>query len=134
MGAGTDPAQLPLQGRRDGEVAAGPGQPQRQQRVEAGRPGIAGGFPDRREDGDDLRGIGRRSTSARLLGGARGAVEQGNGVLAVMARRGTELIQNAGLRAPRGEGIARADGTDILASGGRGHRGLRGDRLGDGAR
>ncbi len=71
---------------------------------------------------------------AWLLGGARGVVEQGNGVLTVIARRGTELIQDSGLRAPWGERIARADGTDVLASGSRGHRGLRGDRLGDGAR
>ncbi len=68
--------------------------------------------------------------------GARpvGVIEEGDRVLAVIARRGAELIQDRGLRPAEGERIARAHNTDVLTSGGRGHRGLRGDRLGENAR
>jgi hypothetical protein len=81
-----------------------------------------------------VRGIGRRSAATRLLGGAVGAVEQGDGMLAMIAGRGAELIQDARLRMPRCQGIARAEGAHIFASSGRGHRGLRARRVRDGAR
>jgi hypothetical protein len=61
-------------------------------------------------------------------------VEQGNRVLAVVAGGGTELIEDLRLRVRWRKGIARADGTDVFTSGGRGHRGLRGDRVWENAR
>jgi hypothetical protein len=91
---------------------------------------IAGGFPDRGEDGDDLRGIGRRSVSRRPLGGALGAVEQGQGVRAMRAGRGAESIGDGRFCTPGNLRIAWADGTDIVAAGSNGHRSLRGGGMG----
>ena len=96
-----------------GEAAAGPGQPQGQQRGEAGQPRIAGGLPNGRQDGDDVRGRGQRLAATRLLRGAVGAVEQGDGMLAMIAGRGAELIHDARLRMPWSQGIARAEGAHI---------------------
>jgi hypothetical protein len=60
-------------------------------------------------------------------------VQEGHGVLAVVACGGTELIEDGGFGASGSERITRTDCTNILAARSWGHRGLRGDEVFDGS-
>jgi hypothetical protein len=61
-------------------------------------------------------------------------VKQRDGVLAMIAGRGAELVEDRLLGTGCRQRIARADGTDVLAASCSVHRGLRGDRMGGTAR
>ncbi len=130
-GAGADGQQLTLYQRGDGEAALRPGEPQRQQGPEPGRPRIAGRLPDGREHRQGGSAIGGGPTTSPRLGRGRCALQQLDGVLPVVSGGGTHLRQDLLLRPPRRLSITLADGAYVLLFGCQGHRGLRGPGVGE---
>ena len=120
-----DREHLLFHGRAQAQPAPRPGQPQRQQGLEPHGPRVAGGLPDAPQDGDHGRAIPGGS-APWWAGGAGGrAVEQPDGVLAVMAGDLTELVQDLLLLRAPGAPIPVIDHLHVLLLGSRTHdRGL----------
>jgi len=115
-GARADAEQLALHIRGEPETAADPGHPLRQQRLQAHRPGVICRDPDGFQDGQQLRRVAAsaRAARGRLLQLRRRAVQQPDGILAVVAAVGAELVQNAPLLAGSGWLISRVDSSQVI--------------------
>jgi hypothetical protein len=124
-GAGADGTERLLDAGRKREVLRGPRPPQGQQRLQPRRPRIARGLPDRGEGRDGLGSIGRRPPAVLPLLRPVRSGQEGDGVLAVVARRGAELVQAVHLGGTRYLSVALAHSISVFAARGAGHRALR---------
>jgi len=117
-GASADSEQflLPLQGQV--EALANPGHPLRQQRFQPLRPGIVGRLPDRFQNRNHPRPVGRAPslTLPDPLLGRRRTVQHANRVLAIVITGGAELVQDALFLHPTGSLVARINPPQILSS------------------
>ncbi len=116
-GAGTDRQQLPLDPGRKREAARGPRQPQGEESLEPGGPGIPCRFPNRRQHGEGLRTIGLRAPAAVPTGPGwpAGTPERPNSRFAMVARRGAELVKDLGLDCGRSDEITLGDCVDVVS-------------------
>ena len=93
----TDAQQPPRRPCGGPEAPPHPRHPQGQQGLQAHRARIAGGLPDGTQDGDHSGAVGRRTSplSRALPPGAwSSTVQQTDGVLSVVARVATKLVQD----------------------------------------
>jgi hypothetical protein len=119
-----DGQQLAFHGRAQPQAPARPRQPQRQQRLEAPKPRIARGLPDDAQSLDDGGAIRYGPVARRALGTWGGAVEQPDGVLAVMSRHLTKLVQHLRLLRAPGAPIPVVDRLYVLVLGAGTHDGF----------
>ncbi len=130
--AGTDGLELAIHGRRDAGVAAGPGEPQREQGFQAGGPRVAGGVPDGGEHLERLvRVVPGPAPRLRWAEQARSMAEQGDSVFSMIPSGRAELCEELRLCPARKVEVAQPNGMGVLASRRRGHRGLRGHGMAD---
>jgi hypothetical protein len=123
--AGADGQELTLHGTGEMQAAPGPGQPERQQRLEPHGPRIAGRLPDRpegRDDGEPVRGRAP-PPGAGVVAARAWPVQQAHGVLSVIAGDPAALIQDLALLRAPGLPIAVIDRGEVLPSAVRSHDG-----------
>ena len=107
---------MTLDSAGEGQAAPGPGQPEREQRLEADGPRIAGRLPDRPErldDGEPVRG-GAPTPGAGVIAARGRPVQQTHGVLPVIAGDPAVLIQDLVLRRACRLAIADIDRFEVL--------------------
>src|SRR5579863_9958307 len=100
------------------EAAANPGHPLRQQSLQAYRPGIIGRFPDRLQNRQRGRAVGSAAwpPSGRRFRRRQRTVQHPDGMLAVIAAVGAELVQDALLLRPTRLPVARINALQIVSS------------------
>jgi hypothetical protein len=114
---GADREQRLLEGQREAEALPGPGEPEREQCLEAHRPRAARGLPDRRQDRDELNAVGGPPSASWGGTAPRRPLQQPDGMLAMVPRDLTELVQDPCLERPGGLAVAGMDGLEVLPLG-----------------
>src|SRR5215467_14188045 len=113
---GADGQQLPLDFRPHREPPTDPRHPLRQERLQAHRPGIAGGLPDGGQHLQRLLAVAHSAPSPtrRWMLLRPWSIQQTNGVLPVVIRVGAEFVQNHSLGFSPRRSISTVDRSQVL--------------------